>query len=400
MVQTRGSGTGPGSRSYLRRRNSLSVLECLWDAPLRTAEVVRFTGLSRTAAESVISDLVALGWLIVEHPDELEERGLGRPAVRYRVAHELGRVAAVDIGAHHVSAAVADLSGRRIAQQTVAAEEFMSASERADMAVRLLAATIREANAQPCDLWCLTVGSPGVIHEGKVTHFGGGGMPGWSGYDIAKRFSQEAGCPIRVEGDSALGAIAELWQGAATDTTEMVYLLSGVRTGAALVVDGKLHRGARGGAGLVGELPELRWSEIERERYGAGLFTSATDPSNLFELAQHGDGLAAARVDAFARALALGAAAMVLAVDPEVLVIGGPTARYADTFLDRFVDELQRYCPLAPEVRASTLGSDAVLIGSVRMGLNMVHELLLDSVETAAAFPTPYTTRSDLVEFA
>jgi DNA-binding IclR family transcriptional regulator len=57
-VATRG-----GDRSLLRRINLLATLRSTREAPRTIAALATATGLSRTAAEAVVLDLVALGWL-------------------------------------------------------------------------------------------------------------------------------------------------------------------------------------------------------------------------------------------------------------------------------------------------------------------------------------------------
>ena len=387
---TERSATGPGTRSYLRRRNSLAVLEALWDGPQTMAELTRATGISRTAAESVANDLIELGWLIAAGPSDDRPVQPGRPAAVYRFARTAGLVAGVDIGAHHVSAAIADLTGEALAVARVPAEESLPAAERLDLALATVRDAIAEAGVSPEDIWIVTVGSPGVLDDGRVIHFGGDGMPGWQGLDIAERFAAAFDRTVVVGGDCALGALAERWRGAAVGAENLVYLLSGVRTGAALVLAGELYRGTRGGAGLVGELAELRWRELEHEAYGAG-YARAHRPSRaeLFAFARDGDERARAAVDDFAGALALGASAMVLAVDPEVLVIGGPNASESDVFLDTFTAELSRHCPLVPRVIVSQLGPDAVLLGSIRLGTDHIHRALRAAIEVLPAFPAP-----------
>jgi predicted NBD/HSP70 family sugar kinase len=89
----------------------------------------------------------------------------------------------------------------------------------------------------------------------------------------------------------------------------------------------------------------------------------------------------------FGAALAEGAAAMVLAVDPQLLVIGGPNAAQAELFLEPFTRRLAELCPLVPEVRVSTLGQDAVLQGTLTLAVDALRRGLWNAIETRNSFP-------------
>ena len=379
-----------GDRSYLRRRNSLAVLEHIWLAPSTVSDIARATSLSRTAAESVLGDLVDSGWAFDGGPQNERTVTPGRPASLYHFARGVGYVAGVDVGAHHVSAGIADLAGERVATVRVAVDESLPAQDRVQVARHTLEQALAKAHVNQKETWALIVGSPGVIDQGRVVHFGGDGMPGWIGLDIASEFSHFTDASVLVGGDSALGALAEMTHGAALGASDMVYLLSGVRTGSAIAIDGVLRRGYRGGAGLVGELPELRWRDLEHERYGQASFSAPRpDRLEIFARAERGEAEALEAVADFADVLALGAAAMVLAINPEIVVIGGPNAQFAHLFLDHFVERLAARCPIVPDVMASSLGQDAVLAGSIQMGLDEIHRTLRDGIESHHSFPSP-----------
>lgn len=385
-----------GNRSLLRRINALGVLSLLKQGPQTVAQLATATSLSRTASEAVVADLVRAGWVVAAPRDPDDPPAIGRPALRYGFARHAGRVASLDVGGHHVAAFVGDLQGEVVARATAAVDEDLRAADRISVAAATLREALESVGLTRDDIWALTIGSPGVISDGRVTHFGGDGMPGWIGLDVAAAFREEYACPVMVEGDCALGAVAERWIGAAKDAADVVFVLCGVRTGAAVITGGRLHRGAHGGAGLVGELPELRWRELEHEIYGhASLGTSRPARPVIFERARAGDPAALRAVDDFAEVLGLGTSAMVLAVDPELVVIGGSSAAAQDVFLSRVREVLARRCPLVPAIETSSLSGEAVGLGGLRVSLDRLDQSLALAVERADAFPeaTPGAAR-------
>ncbi|MGA5700593.1 ROK family protein [Peterkaempfera bronchialis] len=378
-----------GNRSLLRRMNSLALLLELRRGPRTISHLTEATGLSRTTAEAVLGDLVQLGWAATAAPEERSGRPvMGRPAVSYRFAGEAGRLLSADIGAHHIHTVVADLQGTVLSSHTLAVSEQDPAADRLRSTRSAMTAALKEADTRAEDLWAVAIGSPGVITDGGVRHFGGEGMPGWIGLDLAAAFAEDFDCPVLVEGDCALGTVAEHRLGAARDARDVVYILCGNRTGAGIIANGDLYRGHRGGTGIIGELPQLRWRELELETYsGRPPATGRPTRHEMFTAARQGDAEALKAVSAFAEALSVGIAAMILAIDPELVVLGGGSSNSADLFVDLVRDNLHRLCPLMPAVAVSTLGGDAVALGGIQIAWSHVDAALARAVEQGLAFP-------------
>ncbi|PJJ70833.1 putative NBD/HSP70 family sugar kinase [Diaminobutyricimonas aerilata] len=380
-----------GSRSLLRRMNSLGILRAVMRAPQTMRTMAADSGLSRTAVDAIVSDLVDNGWLAVA--DDAPTRGVGRPAAVFRVRPDLGRFLSLDIGANHIYAVVTDLTGSVLGHRTARVDENLAAEERVAAALTVSDELLDELDITRDALWAVAIGSPGSIGRGgDVLHFGGTGMPGWVGLNLRERFGAEFDAAILVEGDVALGAHAELTIGAARDYSDVVYILCGIRTSGASIVDGKVHRGVHGAAGIVGEMPELKWAELN-ERYGTSVLSDPR-PSReqIFDAARAGDPAAVVAVQEFADDLATGAAALTLALDPELLVIGGGSAPGADVFLPRFEQTLRSICPLPPEVAVSDLGSEAVAMGGISLAAGHLNAVLDAAVRELGSFPSPAET--------
>jgi predicted NBD/HSP70 family sugar kinase len=385
------AGGSMGSRSLLRRMNSRGVLQALMGGPLTMRALAAESGLSRTAIDAIVSDLVEMGWL--EATDSTATGRIGRPALAYGIRSERGHFLSLDIGANHIYVIVTDLTGsvlghrtRQLAEETAAADRMAMALELGDDLLASLALTRKS-------VWIVTVGSPGAIgSSGEVLYFGGTGLPGWVGLNLREHFEGEFDGAVLVEGDVALGAHAELTVGAARGHNDVIYILCGVRTSGASIVDGKVHRGVHGAAGIVGEMPELRWSDLN-ERYGDSvLSTPRPSREQIFEAARRGDRAALVAVQEFADDLATGAAALTLALDPELLVIGGGSAPGADVFLSRFTETLRAICPLPPDVVVSDLGSEAVAMGGISLAKRHLDSVLEEAARSEGSFPDPEQT--------
>lgn len=372
-------------RRIQRRANMSAALKRCIDGPRTLADIAAATGVTRVAAEAVVSDLVELGWLEEVAVTPAAPR-LGRPAAHIGLHSALGQVLSIDIGAHHATAMTADLSGAILAAERIELAEDLIAPDRLDASIGLGRRVLARNPGLP--VWTCTLASPGVVHEGVVAYFGGEGMPGWKGVRLDEEVGAALGTRVRSAGDCALGARGESWRGAAAAFDDVVYILAGRRTGAASVINHRVHEGLFGAAGLIGELPQLRWRELEEEVFADALYEGASPTrEDLIRAARRSDSRALRALDEYAEVLALGAAAMILALAPQCLVVGGQYSADADLFLPRLTEALDRLCPFAPEVVVSTLGADAVVQGGIRLALDDILDRLDAIVQGADFFP-------------
>jgi len=184
------------------------------------------------------------------------------------------------------------------------------------------------------------IGIPGVVdvRAGVLSHavnlgVGGDGLP------LAARLSRRAGIPVAVENDvnaAALGASRVLQ----LDGADLAYLSIGTGIAAGIVLSGRLHRGARGGAGEVGHVPVdpsgpmcpcgqrgcveavASGSAIARAWPG-DLDASGSPAAALFRSAADGDPEALRVRTTIADHLAAAVQLLVLTVDVDVVVLGG-----------------------------------------------------------------------------
>ncbi len=362
-----------GDPSRLRRLNAADVLTALYaDGPRTLSEVSGVTGLSRPTVEDVVDDFVRSGVVRELAP---ASGGPGRPARRFRFNADEGFVAGVDIGVHKILVVLANLEGEVRHAVRARVSPDMDAAARLASAVRALERCLKEGGVP--EVRAVGVGTPGVVRDGAVTLCTV--LPEWTGVDLPGAFA----APVVVENDANAATIAEHWRGAARHVQDAVCVLTGNRVAAGVLIGGRLHRGHRGGAGELGLLEALRWDGAPGRLLAA--CPEAADLAGVFAAARSGEPRARAAVEAFTDDLATGAAALLLAADPELLVVGGGASRAGDLILDGLRTRLTALCRYAPEVTASTLGDEAVATGAVRLALEHT---------TAGLFPAGLPLRS------
>jgi len=360
--------------SVLRRLTHLTTLQTVRSGGAMTlAHIARASGLSRPTVASQLEELAEQGW-VEEQPAESSG---GRPARRYRFRAQAGYAVGADIGAHTVRIGVADLAGDVLVTRRARVAETASAADRLAVARETLTAALDEAQVARSQVLAAAVGTVGVVDSaGRVTL---SVLPQWSGVDLAGRLSRSLPCPLLVENDANLAALAEHWLGASREADNVVHVLAGRRNGAGLIIDGRLFRGRSGAAGEIGALDLLGWDEAPGELAQAA--GAEADPETAVELvfaaARAGDATAREAVERFAVRLAQGIAAMVLTVDPDLIVVGGGVSLAREALIGPLTEQVGKLCLSTPALRISELGEEAVMMGAIKLALADVDRRLL-----------------------
>lgn len=367
----------PASPSTARALNDRLALRLLQDTgPLTATQLKTLTGLSRPSVADLVDRLTGAG--LVEVVGESGEQRRGPNAKLYGIVAGRAHLAALDVRTDSVTAAVTDLLGHTLAETALP----VGAPEDA---VTALLRTARDAGADA--LHTVVIGAPGLVAPATGELRDTTGLPAWH-RDLVTALQRSLPATVIVENETNLAALAEQRLGAARDLDSFVLLWLGAGVGAAVVLDGRLRRGASGGAGEIGFLPVP----------GTGALPSATDCGGGFHAlagrdavtalaADHGytgpveDAVAGAAgepfLDALAERLALGAAAVAAVLDPGCVVLAGELGRAGGPALAaRVATRLATLIPVPTEVRATTLGGTAVLTGAREAAREAAQEVL------------------------
>jgi predicted NBD/HSP70 family sugar kinase len=241
-------------------------------------------------------------------------------------------------------------------------------------------------------------------------------LPGWHGADLLERLADEVGIPIQVDNDVNLAAVAELASGVARGVDDFVLLWADEGLGAAVVIDGRLHGGATGGAGEVGFLP-LPGTPLVRDvrRGNAGAFQELAGGRQVLALARSLGVRAATPQAAVAAALdlpgpgdrlletlaqrfALGISAIVAVVDPALVVLtGGVLLAGGPRLLELVADELGSLAAARPRLELAGIRDRPVLTGALYTALTSARDEIFDTVRQPTTDPgaaRPVTRRS------
>jgi predicted NBD/HSP70 family sugar kinase len=396
-------GSAPNTATVLRQRNSRLVLDTIRaaDSAVRVAKIAKLTGLSRPTVETVCDGLLAQGWLHVGASPEDSTPAVGRPARLLEFNARAGFVLAVDVGAHTISAAIADLRGETVAVHRSRVDSSITGGERIGVIDAAINTVIDSSATDVDSVYAATIGTPGTVSPTNARVDISPGMPGWSEVDIREALSRSLTCPIEVENDANLAAIGERARGVAAGCADVVFLLLGERLGAGIISNDVLLRGRDGAAGELGYV-KLRGLETGDPRYGPleyhvnasalvrlgaqaidegeNLGVSELTAEGITRSARHGNPAAIAVVQRLANTLSEGIAPALLTLNPQVLVVGGGLSRGGDVLAEALIDSLTDLLLYVPHVRTSALGDSAVLEGAIAQALTRVEREVLSQV--------------------
>ncbi|WP_097867258.1 ROK family transcriptional regulator [Streptomyces sp. rh34] len=249
---TPGAPGTPGTPRVLRAMNDRAALDLLLEhGPLSRTRIGKLTGLSKPTASQLLARLEAAGLVVATGTSE------GRPgpnAQLYTVNARAAHVAGLDVNGRRIVAAVADVTGR-----TVGEFELATPGRRADSVVRQVAdaldGAVKDAGLTRADVHRVVIGTPGAFDPGTGRLRYASHLPGWHSPTLLDELAAFLPMPVEYENDVNLVAVAEQRLGAARGHEDFVLLWNEEGLGAALVINGRLHRGFTGGAGEVGFLP-------------------------------------------------------------------------------------------------------------------------------------------------
>ncbi|MFC8147130.1 ROK family transcriptional regulator [Streptomyces paradoxus] len=242
----------PASPSTARAINDRFALRLLQqEGPLTAGQLKQLTGLSRPTVADLVERLTAAGLIAVVGEAGAQRRGPN--AKVYGIVADRAHLAALDVRTEGVAVAVADLVGRVLAEASVPIGGDTGTGPAVEQAVTLVERVVKEAGADR--LHTVGIGAPGLIDPSSGELRDSTGLPEWHRRLVATLQERLPEARVSVENETNLAALAEQRDGAARDRDTFVLLWLGHGTGAAVVLDGALRRGASGGTGEIGFLP-------------------------------------------------------------------------------------------------------------------------------------------------
>ena len=389
--------------------NDRAALDLLIRGEMLTrSQISEYTGVSKVTVSQMLARLEERG-LVAIVGEQAGNRGPN--AALYSVVPSSAYVAGLYMEADLVSAAVADVTGRRVADVSVNPN---GAEDPVEVVRGVVERACARAGIDVASLRALVIGSPGVVDPRTGDPRLAVNLPAWheGALDALRDVLHR---PVVIENDVNLAAMAERAAGAAAGADDFVLVWLDIGLGLAAMLGGQLHRGTAGAAGEIGyllvhgaPLPSdirhpasggFQWlaggSAVRALAAGYG-FTAPTAAEAVRAA------VAASRtpvteagpengtengpeplsfLDDLAHRVAVGVASVCVVLDPGLVVLGGEVGRAGgEALASRVAAAMASICPARPRVVPTGVPDEPVLRGAMLAAVDQARAALLASV--------------------
>ncbi|HEX3712545.1 MAG TPA: ROK family transcriptional regulator [Trebonia sp.] len=398
----------PGTPSLLRELNDRAALELLLtEGSLTRAQLSERTGVSKVTVSQMLARLEERGLVMVAGE---QAGGRGPNAALYSAVPSSAYVAGLYVESDQVSAAVSDVTGRRVADISV---DPNGADDPVGM--------VRDAIGRACEsggidfsaLSAVVIGSPGVLDPRTGAPRLAVNLPTWH-EGVLEALREVLHTAVVIENDVNLAAMAERGGGAAAGLDDFAFIWLGTGLGLATVSNGQVRRGVGGAAGEIGWMPvhgaplpagNEHPSKAGLQALAGGHAVQALAAEFGFAGPTPGESVAAARAELLrfsggpdaqgnrgavfmgelAHRVAIGVAAVCVVLDPGLVVLGGPVGKAGGAELAALVAaEVPALCLARPTVRPTDVPGEPVLLGAMQSALAQARAGLLGSLGTVS----------------
>jgi glucokinase len=313
-----------------------------------------------------------------------------------------GLVAGVDIGGSNLRVALADLQGNVLGRWNTSTK----ATSSPDMVIGQIERGIRYLLSQlPSShrtVSAVAAGAPGVTDHRAGVVLATSYLKGWKNVPLQELLESRLGVPAAVENDVRMAALGEHWMGAARGVDDFVFLAIGTGIAAGVFANGKLIHGSNWTAGEVGYMhvphaieepakpghPGALESMIGGDGIRQQWWSACVDheksqnltATEIFARAGNGDPLAKAVLEHSAQLLAYAVYNISLVLNSSLFVLGGGVG-VSILLRDATSRILERYNePSRPKLVISSLGTDAQMMGAIRLALTTTKQRIRSRV--------------------
>ena len=372
---------------------------------LSRTDIADKMGLTRAAVSLIVNDLLESG---VVQEAESRSAPSGRPPVILEVNPKAGLVGAIDMGATHMTIALADFNARIIQE----AEFPLNIKSGPDICLAAanqnLVKLLESQGLSLSNLTAVGVGVPGPVITEAGMVVSPPIMPGWDHYPIRTALEKQLGCSVTLNNDAELGALGEWAYGAGRGERNVAYIKVGSGIGAGLILNQQIYGGTTGAAGEIGHLTidengplcncgnhgclEAFAGGDAIAKQGQQLVKSGKrtllSELSMEKITAHEVAEAARRGDLHAQEIlrragtfiGIAIAGLINLFNPSIVIIGGGVAQVGDIITTPIRQAVRERAMHASEqsVRITTgmLGRRSVLIGAIVQAINVaIHKI-------------------------
>lgn len=237
-----------GSKQLIREINQALVLNAIrTHGALSRTDIAQQTGLSLPTISDITAELIETK-LLYERSTGVSTGG--RKPVLLALNAQAGYAIGIKLTEETLTAVLTDLDATIIARQSALIPGHTP--EQISATIAAVVHTLVPA-AQGRPIFGVGVGMAGVIDRNRnlvrhATYFG------WRNLPFAQILERQLDLPVIVDNDVNALTTAEQWFGSGRGVSDFLVISLGRGVGLGMVLDGRLYRGSRGGAGEFGHI--------------------------------------------------------------------------------------------------------------------------------------------------
>jgi glucokinase len=187
------------------------------------------------------------------------------------------------------------------------------------------------------------IGVPSVVDPEKGIVYDATNIPAWKEVHLKKKLESRYKIPVYVNNDANCFVMGEKYFGKVRNYRNIVGLITGTGLGSGLILNNHLYAGENCGAGEFGMIP---FRDHDFEYYCSGQFfenVHGTAGETLHQKAEQGNAGALEIFSEFGANLGEVIKVIMLAVDPEIFVLGGSVSKSYKFFKDAMWESIKKF---------------------------------------------------------
>lgn len=290
-------------------------------------------------------------------------------------------VLTIDIGGTEVKSAIYNTKGKCLfAFDNLSTAVTMDNNQIKEQVLQLCKKSLKKQSIKGVAIATAGVVDPNtgtIIHAGET-------IPNYTGTCLKEAVESSFNLPCTVENDVNAVAMGETWLGVAQQRHSAFFVTLGTGLGGAIMIDGKLWRGANFAAGEIGQLPLTHGKRLEEFASTTALLASyqkytgeLIEGKTFFQRFRQTDHCAEQALTKMLDVLTDGLLPAIYLMAPEMIVIGGGIASQHDILEPRLQSHLQSKLSayfMPKQIRCATLGNQAGMVGALRCFLDEQHK--------------------------
>lgn len=285
------------------------------------------------------------------------------------------KFAALDIGGTFIKYGIVNEKGEAVERRETPTEAFKGAG----FLMEKICGIIESLKVRNAEIAGIGISTAGIVDSGRGTIiYANDNFPGYAGLNIKETLKNKFKLPALVNNDVNSAALAEMWVGAARGRKTFFCMTVGTGIGGAIVIDGRLFRGANFMAAEVGYFNKQGMGEYYENRASVSALIARAkkecgadeniDGIGIFKNINAGVKAYNDIFESWIEELCRGIANVICMFDPGLIIIGGGVSRQK-IFIDAVRAKLTGLLPGVftdgTSICAAGCGNDAGMIGSV-----------------------------------